>query len=99
MILTADKAFKESQKGIIRESKKDKKRNKKEFRLAMKTIYRKARLGETDTCFYYISYSTEGKLNKLGYKTKYYGNRVNVSWKDAETSVTGREGKVSAWRV
>lgn len=93
MVLTAEQAFKISQKGAIREEKKSK---AKEFRLAIKKIRKAARQGETEIHLYLISYSTEGKLNKLGYKTKYYGNGVNVSWEEAETSVTGREGEVSA---
>ena len=93
MVLTAEQAFKISQKGAIREEKKSK---TKEFRLAIKKIRKAARQGETEIHLYLISYSTEGKLNKLGYKTKCYGDGVNVSWEEAETSVTGRRREVFA---
>lgn len=99
MVLTAKQAFKNSQKGAIREAKKMKKICKKEFRLAMKKIREAARQGETETDIYFhftISYLIEAKLNKLGYKIKYHYNKINISWEDAGTSVTGREGEVSA---
>ena len=65
MVLTAEQAFKNSQKGAIREEKK---RKAKEFRLAIKKIRKAARQGETEIHLYLISYPTEGKLNKLGYR-------------------------------
>jgi hypothetical protein len=98
MVLTAEQAFKISQKGAIREKKKSKKRYAKEFRLAIKKIRKAARQGKTEIPLYinFISYSTVAKLNKLGYKTNYCYGGVDVSWEDAETSVTAHEGEVSA---
>lgn len=98
MVLTAEQAFKKSQKGAIREKKKNEKRHIKEFHLVMKEIHKATRQGETNAYFHFhmISYLTVSKLDKLGYKIKHCQGGVNVSWEDAGDSVTGREGKVYA---
>lgn len=65
----------------------------------MKKIRKATRQGETETDIYFhitTSYLIEAKLNKLGYKIKYHYNKINISWEDAGTSVTGREGEFSA---
>lgn len=64
----------------------------------MKEIRKAVRQGKKNTHFYFVSIlsPTIVKLDKLGYKTTYAYGGVDVSWEEAETSITGREGEVSA---